>query len=117
MSPEQAERERILDDRTDTYSLGATLYELLTTRPAFDGDNRHELIWQIAVAEPVAPCNLDPAIPRDLETICVNAMAKEPEQHYSTARELASGGFDLRCDCPRLCCHRRIISSPCDKIR
>jgi eukaryotic-like serine/threonine-protein kinase len=89
MSPEQAERGRIVDARTDIYSLGATLYELLTGQPAFDGSDRFEIIQQIAVTEPVAPRKLGPTIPRDLETICLKAMAKEPEQRYTTAQELA----------------------------
>jgi eukaryotic-like serine/threonine-protein kinase len=89
MSPEQAEGGRIVDARTDIYSLGATLYELLTGQPAFDGSDRFEIIQQIAVTEPVAPRKVGPTIPRDLETICLKAMAKEPEQRYTTAQELA----------------------------
>jgi serine/threonine protein kinase len=61
------------------YCLGATLYELLTAQPVFNASDRHELIRHTAGAEPVAPCKLDSAIPRDLETICLKAMAKEPE--------------------------------------
>jgi serine/threonine protein kinase len=93
MSPEQAAGGRILDPRTDVYSLGATLYELLTSRPAFDGRDRQELFRQIAVTDPISPRKLDPAVPRDLETIALKAMAKEPQRRYSTARELAD---DLR---------------------
>jgi len=93
MSPEQAAGGRILDPRTDVYSLGATLYELLTAQPAFDGRDRQELLQQIAFTEPIAPRKLAPAIPRDLETIVGKAMVKEPERRYSTASELAD---DLR---------------------
>ena len=89
MSPEQAAGGRIVDVRSDIYSLGATLYELLTARPAFAGVDRQELLRQIAVAEPVPPRKFDTAVPRDLETICLKAMAKEPERRYATARELA----------------------------
>jgi eukaryotic-like serine/threonine-protein kinase len=89
MSPEQATGGRIVDVRTDIYSLGATLYELLTARPAFDGVDRQELLRQITLAEPVLLRKLDTAIPRDLETICLKAMAKEPERRYATAGELA----------------------------
>ncbi len=96
MSPEQAGGGRILDARTDVYSLGATLYEMLTGRPAFDGTDRQALYRQISDDEPVAPRKLDPAIPRDLETIVCKAMAKEPDQRYATARELA---LDLRRYC------------------
>ena len=89
MSPEQAAGGRVLDVRTDVYSLGATLYELLTGRPALDGDDRQELLRRIAHDEPIPPRRLDPAIPRDLETIVGKAMAKEPERRYASARELA----------------------------
>jgi serine/threonine protein kinase len=93
MSPEQAAGGRIVDARTDIYSLGASLYELLTARPAFDGTLRQDLIRQIVSAEPAKPRLFNPAIPRDLETICLKSMAKEPEQRYATALELAD---DLR---------------------
>ena len=93
MSPEQAAGGRILDARTDVYSLGATLYELLTGRRAFDGNDRQELLRKITCDEPVPPRKLDPNIPRDLETIVGKAMAKEPERRYATAQELAD---DLR---------------------
>jgi tetratricopeptide (TPR) repeat protein len=96
MSPEQAGGGRILDGRTDVYSLGATLYEIVTGRAAFDGDDRTSLIRRIAYDEPIAPRKLDPTIPRDLETIIGKAMAKEPEQRYTTANELA---LDLRRFC------------------
>ncbi len=94
MSPEQALAHRVVvDHRTDIYSLGATLYELLTARPAFDGHNRQELLRRIADEDPTPPRQLDPTIPRDLETIVLKAMAKEPEGRYATAQELAD---DLR---------------------
>jgi eukaryotic-like serine/threonine-protein kinase len=94
MSPEQAMAQRIVvDHRTDVYSLGATLYELLAARPAFDGHDRQELLRKIAQEEPTPPRQLDPTIPRDLETIVLKAMAKEPEGRYSTALEMAD---DLR---------------------
>jgi serine/threonine protein kinase/tetratricopeptide (TPR) repeat protein len=89
MSPEQAAGGRILDPRTDIYSLGATLYELLTARPAFDGADRQELLRQISQVEPTPPRKLDSTIPPDLETIVAKAMAKEPCERYATARELA----------------------------
>jgi eukaryotic-like serine/threonine-protein kinase len=89
MSPEQAAGRRLLDARTDIYSLGTTLYELLTAQPAFDGRDSQELIRHITFEEPLAPRTLDPEIPRDLETIVSKAMAKEPERRYATARELA----------------------------
>jgi serine/threonine protein kinase/WD40 repeat protein len=90
MSPEQAEAARkLIDHRTDIYSLGATLYELLTRRPAFDGRTPQEVVSQIIGREPVPPRRLEPAIPRDLETIVTKAMAKRPADRYPSAWELA----------------------------
>jgi serine/threonine protein kinase len=90
MSPEQALAKRgLVDHRTDIYSLGATLYELLTLEPAFDGRDRHELLRQIAFDEPRLPQRRNRAIPVDLETIVIKAMAKRVEERYATARELA----------------------------
>ena len=80
MSPEQALAKRgYLDHRTDIYSLGATLYELLTLRPAIEGSDRQELLRKIAQEEPTPPRKHNPAIPRELETILLKAMAKEPQ--------------------------------------
>jgi len=94
MSPEQAlARRGVVDQRTDIYALGATLYELLTLRPAFDGRDHQELLRQIALDEPVRPRRRNPAVPRDLETIVLKAMAKDPSSRYPTAQELAA---DLR---------------------
>ena len=91
MSPEQALGRRTpLDGRTDIYSLGVTIYELLTLRPAFPGDDRLEILRQIAQDEPTPPRKLDPTIPVDLETIVLKAMAKSPADRYATAAELAA---------------------------
>lgn len=90
MSPEQASAKRgLIDQRTDIYSLGATLYELLTLQPAFPEKDRHELLAQIATAEPRLPRRLNSAIPKDLETIVLKSMAKTPQERYLTAEELA----------------------------
>ncbi|WP_422928189.1 protein kinase domain-containing protein [Singulisphaera sp. PoT] len=89
-SPEQLlARRGIVDHRSDVYSLGATLYELLTLRPPFDGKDRNELIRQVEREEPPPPGSLDPAIPRDLETIVLKALRKEPSERYATAEEFA----------------------------
>ena len=90
MSPEQAIGSRgVVDHRTDVYSLGTTLYELITLQPAFDTDDRLEMIVKIAHDEPRPPRQIDPSIPRDLETIVLKAMSKDPSSRYATAGELA----------------------------
>jgi serine/threonine protein kinase len=90
MSPEAALAKRVVvDHRTDIYSLGVTLYELLTLEPAFDGQDRHELLKQIAFEEPKLPHRLRLNVPLELETIVLKAMAKNPDERYSTAQEMA----------------------------
>jgi tetratricopeptide (TPR) repeat protein len=90
MSPEQALAKRVVvDHRTDVYSLGATLYELLTLEPAFRGNDRQELLRQIAFEEPVPPRRHDRAILPELETIVLKALEKNPAERYATAKELA----------------------------
>src|SRR5438132_11757845 len=79
MSPEQAGGPRtLIDHRTDVYSLGATLYELLTLRPIFDGADRQTLLHQILNQEPRPPRSLDRTIPVELETIVLKAVGKTP---------------------------------------
>jgi serine/threonine protein kinase len=90
MSPEQAGGQRVLiDHRTDVYSLGATLYELLTLRPIFDGEDRQTLSHQILNQEPRPPRSLDRSIPPELETIVLKAVSKSPAERYATARDFA----------------------------
>jgi serine/threonine protein kinase len=94
MSPEQALARRVtVDERTDVYSLGVTLYELLTLQPAYNGKSREEVLRQIAFEEPRPPSRLNDKIPAELETIVRTAMAKVPEERYRTAQALAD---DLR---------------------
>jgi serine/threonine protein kinase len=90
MSPEQALAQRdVLDQRSDVYSLGATLYELLTLRPAFASTDRQELLRQVIGEEPSKPRQLRRSIPVDLETIVLKALEKRPQDRYATAQELA----------------------------
>ncbi len=89
MSPEQAAGRFPLDARTDVYSLGATLYELLALRPPFVGTRRDEVLLKIIHDEPVPPKRIIPRIPAELETICLKALEKDRERRYQTAAEFA----------------------------
>lgn len=83
----------ISDGRSDVYSLGLTLYEYVTLRPAFNESDRGQLMQRIAREEPVRPRQLDRHVPRDLETIILKASAKEPDRRYASAARMAE---DLR---------------------
>jgi tetratricopeptide (TPR) repeat protein len=94
MSPEQALGQKAaVDHRSDVYSLGATLYEMLTLRPACEGATAQALLRQITGEEPRPPRRLNKAIPVDLETIVLKAMAKAVADRYATAADMAD---DLR---------------------
>lgn len=94
MSPEQAEAKHfILDDRTDIYSLGVTLYELVTLEAAFPGANLSDVIRRIIHEDPIRPSNHAPKLPLDFETIILKAISKNPGDRYENAKELAE---DLR---------------------
>jgi tRNA A-37 threonylcarbamoyl transferase component Bud32 len=94
MSPEQAESVRWpIDHRTDIYSLGASLFELATGRPVFDATAPMGVLAQILTEEPARPRQICPDLPRDLETIILTCLAKDPAQRYQTAQALAE---DLR---------------------
>ncbi len=91
MAPERLQGEG--DERADVYALGLTLYELLVLRPAFEARDRLQLVDRIKSEEPPRPRSLDRRIPRDLETIILKAIHKEPKRRYQTAEAMAE---DLR---------------------
>ncbi|MCZ6598800.1 MAG: bifunctional serine/threonine-protein kinase/formylglycine-generating enzyme family protein, partial [Planctomycetota bacterium] len=106
MSPEQSRvKQTKVDHRTDIYSLGVVLYEILTLKRPFDGDTHQEVFRAIRDQEPESVRKLNPRVAKDLETICHKAIQKEPDHRYQSARELA---VDLR----RFLNHESIMARP-----
>ena len=90
MAPEQAEgRSRDVGPAADIYALGAILYEILTGRPPYHAESPAETVLQMFRIEPVPPSRLQPRVPRDLETICLKCLQKDPRRRYASAQDLA----------------------------
>ncbi len=106
MSPEQTSgRPASIDARTDVFSLGATLYEALTHRRAFEGDSTQQLLERIRTEDPVEPRRIRARVPADLATICLKALEKEPRHRYATMAVFAA---DLR----RFLAHEPVVARP-----
>ncbi|MHC5037700.1 MAG: family 16 glycoside hydrolase [Planctomycetota bacterium] len=90
ISPEQAEGQKMIDSRTDVYSVGAVLYKALCGRPPLQGKTPMDTLQRIVNKEPIPPRQIRPGIPKNLETVCLKCLEKSPHRRYATAKDLAA---------------------------
>jgi serine/threonine protein kinase len=109
MAPEQARNPTRAVIESDVYSLGATLYEAITGRTPFQAESPVSLLQQLETQEPVPPRRINPRVDRDLETICLKCLEKEPQQRYSSALKLAE-------DLQRYRRHEPIAARPVSRL-
>jgi eukaryotic-like serine/threonine-protein kinase len=106
MAPEQAEgKNKEIGPRSDLYALGGILYEMMTGRPPFRAASVLDTLQQVRTQEPIPPSQFQPKVPRDLETICLKCLQKDPAKRYATAGDL---GEDLR----RFLANESILARP-----
>ncbi|MEZ6121530.1 MAG: serine/threonine-protein kinase, partial [Pirellulaceae bacterium] len=110
MSPEQAEGKKLLDHRTDIYSLAASLYELMTLESVVTGETRQEMLRQLEAGHVRSPRSVDPGISRDLEKVLLKALAFRAEDRYGSAAEFA-------CDLQRFVDNRPVQARPVGSLQ